>query len=97
MLLYGRTLALLPLNETMTNCVITLDNTQADELLKMTPEQLAHEAQRMFGDGFGTFTIAGTVHHYPLMGVHAHKFHANRAALIGDAAVGMHPCDCTWL
>ena len=89
--LYGRTLALLPLNETMTNCVITLDNTQADELLKMTPEQLAHEAQRMFGDGFGTFTIAGTVHHYPLMGVHAHKFHANRAALIGDAAVGMHP------
>lgn len=89
--LYGRTLALLPLNETMTNCVITLDNTQADELLKMTPEQLAHEAQRMFGDRFGAFSIAGSVHHYPLMGVHAHRFNANRAVLIGDAAVGMHP------
>ncbi|USZ14286.1 5-demethoxyubiquinol-8 5-hydroxylase UbiM [Moraxella sp. FZFQ2102] len=89
--LYGRTLALLPLNDTMTNCVITLDNTQADELLSLSPQALAHEAQRMFGDQFGAFTIAGSVHHYPLMGVHAHRFYAKRAALIGDAAVGMHP------
>lgn len=89
--LYGRTLALLPLNDTMTNCVITIDNTGADELLQLEPQALAREAQRMFGDRFGPFTIAGTVHHYPLMGVHAHQFHAKRAALIGDAAVGMHP------
>ncbi|MFC0820751.1 5-demethoxyubiquinol-8 5-hydroxylase UbiM [Moraxella marmotae] len=89
--LYGRTLALLPLNDTMTNCVITLDNTQADELLSLSPQDLVHEAQRMFGDKFGEFTIAGTVHHYPLMGVHARHFVARRAALVGDAAVGMHP------
>ncbi len=89
--LYGRTLALLPLHDNMTNCVITLDNTQAGELLAMTPEALAAEAQRMMGDMLGTLTIAGTVHHYPLMGVHAHQFHSTRAALIGDAAVGMHP------
>ncbi|MFB6348980.1 5-demethoxyubiquinol-8 5-hydroxylase UbiM [Moraxella sp. ZJ142] len=89
--LYGRTLALLPLNDTMTNCVITLDNTQAGELLSLSPQDLAHEAQRMFGDKFGEFTIAGTVHHYPLMGVHARHFVARRAALVGDAAVGMHP------
>lgn len=89
--LYGRTLALLPLHDNMTNCVITLDNTQADELLSLEPQALAHEAQRMFGDRFGAFSIAGTVHHYPLMGVHAHQFYAKRAALIGDAAVGMHP------
>ncbi|WP_294033188.1 5-demethoxyubiquinol-8 5-hydroxylase UbiM [uncultured Moraxella sp.] len=89
--LYGRTLALLPLNDHLTNCVITLDNTQADALLSLSPQALASEAQRMFGDQFGTFSIAGSVHHYPLMGVHAHQFHAKRAALIGDAAVGMHP------
>ncbi len=89
--LYGRTLALLPLHDTMTNCVITLDNAQADELLSLEPQALAREAQRMFGDRFGAFTIAGSVHHYPLMGVHAHRFYAKRAALIGDAAVGMHP------
>ena len=28
---------------------------------------------------------------YPLVGVHASKFYAKRFALIGDAAVGMHP------
>jgi 2-polyprenyl-6-methoxyphenol hydroxylase-like FAD-dependent oxidoreductase len=28
---------------------------------------------------------------YPLVGVHAAKFYAQRFALIGDAAVGMHP------
>ncbi|MDO4441292.1 MAG: 5-demethoxyubiquinol-8 5-hydroxylase UbiM [Moraxella sp.] len=88
---YGRTLALLPLHDTLTNCVITLDNTQADELLAMTPDELAKEAQRMMNDKLGPCTIAGSVHHYPLMGVHANTFIAKRAALIGDAAVGMHP------
>ena len=89
--LYGRTLALLPLTDTMTNCVITLDNTQAESLLSMNDEALALEVQRMMGDRLGKLTLAGTVHHYPLMGVHAKTFVSTRAALIGDAAVGMHP------
>lgn len=89
--LYGRTLALLPLTDTMTNCVITLDNTQADTLLNMTAEELALEVQRMMNDKLGKLTLAGTVHHYPLMGVHAKTFVSTRSALIGDAAVGMHP------
>ncbi|MFL1731796.1 5-demethoxyubiquinol-8 5-hydroxylase UbiM [Moraxella oculi] len=87
----GRTLALLPLQDDLTNCVITLDNHQAKELLSKSPNELAKEAQRMMGDKLGACTIAGTVHHYPLMGVHANTFIAKRAALIGDAAVGMHP------
>lgn len=88
---YGRTLALLPLHDNLTNCVITLDNIQAAELLAMTGDELAKEAQRMMSDKLGECKIAGTVHHYPLMGVHAKTFIAQRAALIGDAAVGMHP------
>lgn len=89
--LHGRTLAILPLTDTMSNCVITVDDTQAQALLSLSPTQLAHEAQRMFGDKLGKFSIAGTVHHYPLIGVHAQSFVSQRAALIGDAAVGMHP------
>lgn len=89
--LYGRTLALLPLTETMTNCVITLDNTQAPKLLTMSDDELALEVQRMMNDKLGKLTIAGTIHHYPLMGVHAKTFVSTRAALIGDSAVGMHP------
>lgn len=88
---YGRTLALLPLHDNLTNCVITLDNTQATKLLAMSPDELAKEAQRMMNDKLGTCTIAGTIHHYPLMGVHANTFIAKRSALVGDAAVGMHP------
>lgn len=89
--LHGRTLALLPLHDYLTNCVITLDNTQADSLLGMSDEELALEVQRMMSDRLGKLTLAGTVHHYPLMGVHAKRFVATRAALIGDSAVGMHP------
>ncbi|MDK4527157.1 5-demethoxyubiquinol-8 5-hydroxylase UbiM [Kingella kingae] len=88
---YGRTLALLPLEEHLTNCVITITNTKTHELLDLSPEQLAKEAQKMLNGKLGEMEIAGTVHHYPLMGVHADKFYGKRCALIGDAAVGMHP------
>ena len=30
-------------------------------------------------------------HVYPLVGVYANRFHGPRFALVGDAAVGMHP------
>jgi 2-polyprenyl-6-methoxyphenol hydroxylase-like FAD-dependent oxidoreductase len=35
--------------------------------------------------------MAGAAHSYPLATVWSHHFAATRAALIGDAAVGMHP------
>ncbi|XXQ68231.1 5-demethoxyubiquinol-8 5-hydroxylase UbiM [Neisseriaceae bacterium B1] len=88
---YGRTLALLPLEEHLTNCVITITNTKAHELLDLTPDQLAAEAEKMLGGKLGKMQSAGTVHSYPLVGVHADKFYGVRSALIGDAAVGMHP------
>lgn len=88
---YGRTLALLPLEEHLTNCVITIANTKAHELLDLPPEQLAKEAEKMLNARLGSMEIAGSVHHYPLVGVHADKFYGVRSALIGDAAVGMHP------
>ncbi|MFC2506841.1 MAG: 5-demethoxyubiquinol-8 5-hydroxylase UbiM [Kingella sp. (in: b-proteobacteria)] len=88
---YGRTLALLPLEEHLTNCVITITNTKAHELLDLSPEELAKEAQKMLNGRLGEMEIAGTVHSYPLVGVHANRFYGTRCALIGDAAVGMHP------
>jgi 2-polyprenyl-6-methoxyphenol hydroxylase-like FAD-dependent oxidoreductase len=35
--------------------------------------------------------LCGDRHAYPLVGVYADRFVAQRHALIGDAAVGMHP------
>jgi 2-polyprenyl-6-methoxyphenol hydroxylase-like FAD-dependent oxidoreductase len=39
----------------------------------------------------GNMTLGGTRHAYPLVAVYANRFVGQRSALIGDAAVGMHP------
>jgi len=88
---YGRTLALLPLEEHLTNCVITIDSDKAGALLAMSPEELAADLEKQLKNKLGKMEKAGTLHTYPLVGVHARRFCTTRAALIGDAAVGMHP------
>lgn len=89
--LYGRTLALLPLGDYMTNCVVTIDSHRADEILSLNKEELAAEMMRMLNNRFGKMKVLSDVYTYPLVGVHARSFVAERSALIGDASVGMHP------
>src|SRR5690606_28461006 len=50
----------------------------------------ADMAQR-FLHRLGAMEVAGPRCAYPLVGVYAHRFAAERIALVGDAAVGMHP------
>ncbi|NLA89058.1 MAG: 5-demethoxyubiquinol-8 5-hydroxylase UbiM [Alcaligenaceae bacterium] len=88
---YGRTLALLPLGDYMTNCVVTIDSHRADEILGLSKEELGAEMMRMLNNRFGKMEVISEVHTYPLVGVHARNFVAERSALIGDASVGMHP------
>lgn len=88
---YGSTLALLPLTPHLTNCVITLDSRHAATIQNLTPDQLAQHVSEQINHRLGQMTLASTIHHYPLLGVHARQFHAQRSALIGDAACGMHP------
>lgn len=88
---YGSTLALLPLSEHLTNCVITIDAQYAPDILKLSPEALAQFVAEKLNYRFGQMELVSTVHDYPLVGVHARKFYAQRTALIGDSACGMHP------
>lgn len=88
---YGRTLALLPLETNLTNCVVTIDNDKAEALMNLSPEDLAADIMKQLDGRLGDMTLASTIHHYPLVGVHANAFYAQRSALVGDAAVGMHP------
>jgi ubiquinone biosynthesis UbiH/UbiF/VisC/COQ6 family hydroxylase len=88
---YGRTLALLPLGDYMTNCVVTIDSHRADEIHGLSKEELGAEMMRMLNNRFGKMEVISEVHTYPLVGVHARNFVAERSALIGDASVGMHP------
>lgn len=88
---YGNTLALLPMNGGMASAVVTLPSDQAPEWLALSDEAFAARIQAQSEGRLGAMTAAGPRHHYPLVGVYAQRFVAHRFALIGDAAVGMHP------
>lgn len=90
---YDRTLAVLPLNDNHCSVVITVDSSKSYEVLDMSPEDFAKDIQeRMQGNAeLKNLSLESELFNYPLVGVYAHKFVAPRYALIGDAAVGMHP------
>lgn len=88
---YGRTLAILPLTEQMSSMVITIDSNKADALLALSDEELAQDIYAETQGRLGEIKVIGTRHTYPLVGTHARRFYGKRCALIGDAAVGMHP------
>ena len=88
---YGHTLALLPLNGNVSSFVLTVPTDRLDEMLDLDEEQFSEMASDGFGGKLGQMKQIGDRYSYPLVGVYAHKFRATRFALIGDAAVGMHP------
>ena len=88
---YGRTIALLPLEEHLTNTVITVDSDKVDTIKKMSPEELAASVKEQLKGRLGDMELVSTIHNYPLVGMIAQRFYGKRSALIGDAAVGMHP------
>jgi ubiquinone biosynthesis UbiH/UbiF/VisC/COQ6 family hydroxylase len=88
---YGHTLALLPLNGNISSVVLTVPADEADEILKMNKEKFCELASKGFNGSLGSMEQIGERYSYPLVGVYAQKFRSTRFALIGDAAVGMHP------
>lgn len=89
---YGQTLALLPLNGGHTSSVVvTVDDHEARRLMGLSEAAFAADLERRFRGRLGTLQTCSTRHAYPLVGVVADRFVARRHALIGDAAVGMHP------
>jgi len=88
---YGHTLALLPLNGNVSSIVLTVPTDRLDEILSLDEEKFNEMASAGFDGKLGQMKQIGDRHSYPLVGVYAQKFRATRFALIGDAAVGMHP------
>ncbi len=88
---YGRTLAVLPLSGNQSSVVITAPTDVANTVLGMTEEQFNADVQIRFENRLGKMKLVSKLHSYPLVAVHADKFVTTRFALIGDAAVGMHP------
>ena len=94
---YARTLAILPLPDDpdsgahQCSAVVTAGAEQAQALLALSLEEYAASVQRQFGHRLGRMHLVGERHAYPLVAVYAQRFADARCALVGDAAVGMHP------
>lgn len=89
---HGQTLALLPLHDPHTSSVVlTLSPPAMREMLALDDTALEQAMAERFEQRLGAMRVAGPRCAYPLVGVYAQHFVAERFALIGDAAVGMHP------
>lgn len=88
---HGQTLALLPLQEHQASVVVTLPDSAAKRLAALDVEAFAREIEQRYGHRLGHMRLESSRHVYPLVGVYARRFVGRRFALVGDAAVGMHP------
>ncbi len=88
---YGRTLAVLPLTGNQASIIITMPTDQSDVTCKMEEKAFNYDIQHRFSNRLGKMWLVGKRHTYPLVSVYANQFVKSRLALLGDAAVGMHP------
>lgn len=88
---YGQTLAILPLPGNKSSIVITLPASASGEVMDMKEALFNKDIQKRFESRLGKMKLVGKRFAYPLVAVYANKFVTTRFALIGDAAVGMHP------
>lgn len=89
--LAGHTLALLPKTGRCSSAVWTVANAELPRIQAMEDEALAAAIEAAVQGRLGAMRVAGARHVYPLVAVWAERFVAARLALVGDAAVGMHP------
>lgn len=96
---YDRTLAVLPVPDApahegghaLCSVVVTADSADAAALMAQSPEAFAAQVQAQFDHRLGSMALLGERYAYPLVAVYAQRFAGHRCALLGDAAVGMHP------
>lgn len=88
---YGQTVAVLPLTSQSSSIVITVPTDRAQTLLEMTTTDFAGWISARLDNQLGSMDLIGERFVYPLIAVLADRFDGPRTALIGDAAVGMHP------
>jgi 2-octaprenyl-6-methoxyphenol hydroxylase len=84
-------LALLPLADGRCTLVLTLRPEQAERALAWTDEEFLAEVQRRFGFRLGRFLKVGRRSQYPLSLTRSDRTSAERCAIVGNAAQGLHP------
>ncbi|NVN05158.1 5-demethoxyubiquinol-8 5-hydroxylase UbiM [Asaia spathodeae] len=92
----GQTIALLPVADDglpghLSSLVLTLDPEEIAILKAMDKDAFDADITRRTQSRLGSMSLESARCTYPLKTVFAHRFETTRLALIGDAAVGMHP------
>jgi len=88
---YGQTIAMLPIKGNRSSFVLTLPAREMEQVMALDDDAFGAEATRRYRERLGRMRLISKRITYPLVGVYAERFVATRFALVGDAAVGMHP------
>ena len=88
---YGQTLVTLPLNGGRSSAVMTVSEPDAGRLLGLDDDAFGRELTRRYRGRLGAMSPVGARHAVPVVTAYADRFMGRRFALLGDAAVGMHP------
>lgn len=87
----GGPFAILPLTDNRASLVWTESTARGEALKTARPEVFQAHLARRFGEFLGAVAVEGPIFTYPLRLQLAERFVAPRAALLGDAAHGIHP------
>ena len=88
---YTQTQASLPYIKKQSSIVTTVSKGTSASLMKINDKKFNKEMQSNFNNFFGKMKLIGKRYSYPMITIYSKKFVTHRFALIGDAAVGMHP------
>ncbi|HIC43892.1 MAG TPA: FAD-dependent hydroxylase, partial [Sulfurimonas sp.] len=88
---YGETLAVLPLIQNTSSIIMTIPTEKSAKMMNLNKNEFNTYVSKKFKNKLGDMKLIDKRYMYSLIGVFADKFIACRFALIGDAAVGMHP------
>jgi 2-octaprenyl-6-methoxyphenol hydroxylase len=84
-------IAVLPLTGGRAGVIWTLPAGEAERIAALPADDFRAELQAAFGQRLGRFTRIGERHLYTLARVASGRVHGERAVLIGDAALRLHP------
>ncbi len=84
-------LAILPLTNNRSSIVWSETETNAKAFNTLSDEEYLTMLRPRFGDFLGEISLEGTRHSYPLTLSMTDRLVAERTALVGDAAHGLHP------
>ena len=88
---YNQTQATLPYIKNQSGIVTTANKDFTTDLMKMDKKKFNKEMENSFNNFFGKMKLVGKRYYYPMITTYTKKFISHRFALLGDAAVGMHP------